>query len=248
MKKLVSARAGALACVTLCLALFAGFVSAGSLNIGPTFALPDRARVLPMDGENVINGVPTRITVFSSPDTLESTAAWFRKTLTQPYTEDTRGGDIIFGKPAERHFSTIKLSAAPGGTRGVVAVADLEQGAKRSKITEARIKEWKSDLGVESKVLSFNESVTLGTEAQTLLMVNDRSPAGNIKAVHRLMEKRGFEFERELSDASKQVGSERGTTTLMFRAQAREAVVMVRPQAGGQTQLLINVTVQTKRG
>jgi hypothetical protein len=234
---------------TLSAALMIGHASAESA--WPQIELPTSSTVFPVDDVIVANGLPMRLTAFSSRQSREQLMAWFRQSLGEPLVENRLGDKIVLGQAKGEHYLTIQLESTGTGTRGVAAVSHLKSAYDQQADTRAARDLWLQRLPSGSRILSRMSSSDRGQRAEHLVFINNQSESANRDALRTILENKGFSFERETvaSDApgASRSGRLADARTLYFKGKSGEAMATVARDSAEKTVVVLN-TISSKEG
>jgi hypothetical protein len=204
----------------------------------PTVALPPQAQVIDVSPETVSNGTPTRTRGFVVNRPLAEVADWYRRQLGQPFVENTAGASLVLGRAEADFYTTVQLMPAGGGTRGLVAVANLAAMEERKTWRQA-VDSWQRKLPAGSRVLQYTTSVEGAMHSTSVQAVNEQSEETNGAYLREALVRQGFRMERELADTRN--GAAHGHA-LFFTAAGQEAAAAITRLAGGRTHVLLHIT------
>lgn len=220
----------------------------------PQVALPPGASSHDAGDAISLNGMPLRITVFTSTARPAALVQWFSASLGQPLTLDTIEGKTILGRQEGNFYITIQLQAAGSGTRGLLAVADIA-GALRNQIqsqeSEAR---WAARLPAGTHILNRMQSRDGNRQSDYLVASNSHSEQVNVGALSALLGEDGMVLERDVSadptvvtkssafaarPAAAQPAARSGRT-LFYRGRDKEAMAVIARDTQGNMSLVIS--------
>lgn len=212
----------------------------------PVVELPPGAAIVDMGAQMTAQGIPMRMMGFASSDTPTVLAAWFRNHLEKPLMENKVGNKLVLGRPRGGYFITIQLEGLPQGTRGLVAVTDMEGARRQRGATTALRQRYLAQLPQGSRVISFLSSSERGVASMLLAVNNSYSEDVNRDRVRQLMREEGLEFEREAKPEEYggrplPAGAVNGST-LFFKGRAKDAMAVICRDREGRVTVVLNTT------
>ncbi len=212
----------------------------------PEVALPPDAAVIDMGGTVVAQGMPLRMTGFTSSSQPAVVAAWFRNRMAKPLMEDKVGNKLVLGQPRGDYYVTIQLEALAQGTRGLLAVSDMKTAMLQRAATQAQQARFMERLPQGSQVINFLSSSERGT-ASTLLAISNRySEDINRQRVRALMQDEGLAFERE--GRPEETGGRllpagaMDASTMFFKGKGKDAMAVICRDREGRVIVVMNIT------
>lgn len=210
----------------------------------PRPSLPENVTVYPVEDVVVTNGLPMKLTAFSSRQPRALLLEWFRQNLGKAVVENRLGDKIILGQARGDHYLTIQLESTGAGTRGLAAVTDLKTAYDQQDQTRATRDRWLQSLPPGSQILSATTSSDRGQRAEHLIYLNKQSASTNRDVLRDFLEQRGLSFERETRAAERPAASAKDLSadarTLYFRGQAGEAMATITRDAQEMTVVVLN--------
>jgi hypothetical protein len=251
-----SGTTGSVSRMTACVlpAVAASFILASPVqaqSTWPDVQLPRNAAPFAVSGGTTeINGVPTRMQGFLSPDKPAEVLDWFRRSMGAPLAESRIGAKLVLGQAQGEHYTTIQLEPAGDGTRGVVAVTSMKE-AQESQAREQAIRDrWQARLPAGSRLLSRIASQDGDKQSSHLMIVNSHSPDLNRERITALMREDGMELEHEPT-AARASAVEQHTPaerkTLFFKGRGKEAIAVIFRDRSGQTAIVLNTVTTIER-
>lgn len=237
--------------------------------LAPAWAVPAQteaspwARVrLPQDlqtfdmGQGLgVNGVPLWMRGFVSDLPAAQVVARFKASLGEPVVVNVLQGKTVLGRMLKHesgasHYLTVQIEGVAGGSRGVLAVADMTRAADtlpQSREAQAR---WQNRLPAGSKVLNQVSSRD-GDKVSTYLVASNRhAPRLNADRLIELMQQDGYTLERESHTddvpARARAANQGEGIALFFKGADREAMAVVSRTGAGRTSIVINTVSQIK--
>lgn len=220
----------------------------------PPVALPPGAISHDAGDALSMNGMPLRITVFTSTARPAALVQWFRASLGQPLTLDTIDGKTILGRQEGKQYITIQLQAAGSGTRGLLAVGDIA-GALRNRMQSQESEgRWATRLPVGTRILNRMQSRDGNRQSDYLVASNGHSEQVNVEALSALLGEDGLVLERDApADPTAVARSSAfaplpaaahpatgGGRTLFYRGRDKEAMAVIARDEQGNTALVIS--------
>ncbi|MDQ2736440.1 MAG: hypothetical protein M3Y55_15940, partial [Pseudomonadota bacterium] len=125
----------------------------------PTIRLPNEVHPFDIAQQVTLNGVSMRLRGFVSSLDPAAAAAAFRQSLGAPLIENMFGNRRMLARAQGAHYISVQIERASSGSRGIVAVTDLESVQASREVTESSAEHWLSRLPVGSRLLSQMESL-----------------------------------------------------------------------------------------
>lgn len=204
----------------------------------PQLALPADAQAWPVGEHFSANGVPLRVRGFLSARPLDALVREMRQTLGEPVVESRVGDKRILGRAEAGFYLTVQLEPAAGGTRALVAVADLETARRQRSSTQAFTQRWLQRLPAGSQILSHSSARDGERLSTQLVYRNGASAALNGQALTTVLAQDGLEPARD-ADAG-------GERVLLFKGPGQEASAVIVRLPDGQSSVVLN-TVSAAR-
>ncbi len=229
-------------------ALFACLVAHGAANAQerwPIVPLPAESTAFPVNDIVIANGLPMKLSAFSSRATPEQLRAWYRKRLEAPLVESRLGQKIVLGQAHGDYYVTIQLEPVPTGTRGIVSVSNLKTAYEQQAQTQAARREWLRKLPPGSRILSETASENTNQRSRQLIFANRQGIAANRDALKTALRDEGLAYEREtgIEDAPRHHagGLPEEARTLYFKGRTGEAMATITDDRG-ETVVVLNTT------
>jgi hypothetical protein len=212
----------------------------------PEVALPSSAAIVDMGQQVTAQGMPMRLTGFAAGESPAVLAAWFHKHLDKPLMENKLGNKLVMGRRHGGYYITIQLEGLPQGTRGLVAVTDMEGAMRQRGATAALRERYLAQLPQGSRVISFLSSSERGVASLLLAVNNSYSEDVNRDRVRQLMRDEGLEFEREAKPEEYggrplPAGAVNGST-LFFKGRGKDAMAVICRDREGRVTVVLNTT------
>lgn len=211
----------------------------------PTVPLPPESIAFPVDDVVITNGVPMKLSAFSSPATPEKLRAWYHKQMQAPLVENRFGQKIVLGQARGEHYVTIQLEQVPSGTRGIISVSNLKTAYEQQAQTQAARREWIQKLPPGSRILAETSSENASQRSQQIIFANRQGVAANRDSLKAALRDEGLVYEREtgIEDASRQHagGLPEEARTLYFKGRTGEAMATITDDRG-ETVIVLNTT------
>ena len=204
----------------------------------PQLALPADAQAWPVGEHFSANGVPLRVRGFLSARPLDALVREMRQRLGEPVVESRVGGQRILGRAEAGFYLTVQLAPVAGGTRALVAVADLDTARRQRAATQALAQRWLQRLPAGSQILSHSRARDGARLSTQLVYRNGASAALNAQALTATLAQDGLAPE-----SGAHAGGER---VLLFKGPGQEASAVIGRLPGGQSSVVLN-TVSAAR-
>lgn len=204
-------------------------------------SLPPDAQGFSLGGTLHANGMPMQVQGFLSRKPATEVLAWFRAGLGSPLLENRVGIGTVLGRAQGSHYLTVQVEPAGGGSRGLIAQADLSAmvaGREEERSLQAR---WLSRLPSGMRLHSLIRGRDAGRHYQYLVLDSPHSASASRDAINKLMQQDGYALERDM-----QAGTA-PSRTLYFRGAAREATAVILAHADGSSAVVLN-TIMTIGG
>ncbi|MEF7615644.1 hypothetical protein V4F39_17145 [Aquincola sp. MAHUQ-54] len=212
----------------------------------PAVPLPAGLQAFDIGQQMSVNGVPMQLRGFVSEAAPKVVATEFGKVLGEPLVRNEMGGKIVLGRrvgaggAGELRYLTVQIEAAPGGSRGVIAISDLAGAASSSDRSRDDRARWMDRLPSGSKVVNQIQSRD-GDKLSTYLVATNRHALRlNADRLITLMEQDGYALERE-SESSQPPG-----VALFFRGEGREGMAVVSRSGPTHSTLVLNTITLLK--
>lgn len=233
------------ATVAACLTAFA---PARALERWPTIPLPEESTAFPIDDVVVANGLPMKLSAFSSRTSPEKVRDWYYRRLEAPLVENRLGKKIILGQARGEYYVTVQLEPTVSGSRGIISVSNLKAAYEQQAQTQALHREWLQKLPSGSRILGETSSENPRQRSRQLVFVNRQGIAANRDALQSALRDEGLAFERETSieDAPRRYGDRlpEEARTLYFKGSSGEAMATISSDRG-ETVIVLN-TIQAQ--
>jgi len=220
--------------------------AAGNEAEWPSVPVPERSRLIVAGegGRMSVNGIPMKIEGFVVAAALAETAGWYRKTLGNPLVESRIGRALVLGRQQGRYFMTVQLEPVAGGTRGVVAFADMQHALRQREQSDAEKAHWQRRLPADSTLISHLRSEEAGKVADHLVYVNRHGPALNRDRLVALLQEDDLSLVQELPAAGRaQASRAEDAVMLQFLGKGKEAVAVISRDDSGKTGVVLNIVV-----
>ena len=211
----------------------------------PTPRLPVDLETYAIGEQITVNGMPMRLQGFKSPLPPQALVSALRQSLGRPLMEDRRGEQQVLGRAEGSYYITVLVEAAGTGSRGTVAITDLDGLARNREQQRSTIARWRDRLPAGSSVSSDMVSADAGKAAHHMVIANAHGAAYNRDALISLMASDGYVLERETGAEDVARGSlpyQSGEArTLHFKAPGKEALAVI-TRRGEKTTIILNTT------
>jgi hypothetical protein len=205
----------------------------------PQLALPADAQAWSVGEQFSANGVPLRVRGFLSPRPLDALVREMRQQLGEPVVHSRVGNKVILGRAEAGFYLTLQLEPVAGGTRALLAVADLETARRQRPATQAFTQRWLQRLPAGSQILSHSSARDGALRSTQLVYRNGASAALNSQALAAVLAQDGLEPARDADTG--------GDRVLLFKGPGQEASAVIVRLPDGQSSVVLN-TVSASRG
>ncbi|MDQ6679431.1 MAG: hypothetical protein M3Y67_00500, partial [Pseudomonadota bacterium] len=139
------------------------------------------------------------------------------------------GNKLVLGRAQAEHYVSVQIEAAGSGSRGVVAVSNLQLAHDSQSKVQANADHWLARLPAGTRLLSHMESRDGGKLSRHLVAANTQDEALNRERLVGLLAGEGFALEREspADDALLLRSSSAGVAAsrlLFFKGEGKEAI------------------------
>ncbi len=236
---------------TCALALMAGIARADGAPDWPTLALPAGTPSYVVSPPMSVDGIPMKLDGFESTRPPAELVAWFRKQLPQPLLENTMGPKLVLGHPQGGYYITIQMEAVNGGTKGVVAVTDIEGAMVKRSPGESAAARVLAGFPSGTQVVRSMTSSEQSRSSTFVALVNRYSEDVNRQRLVELLLADGLRLEREAgADAATEAKLPSGTkvgSTLFFKGDGKEATAVITRGADSQVAVVLNTVTNLER-
>ena len=214
----------------------------------PELPLPAGARPVDVGNAMRINGLPVQVRGFLSPQPVAELIAWFRASLGSPLVTSVHGGKTILGQVRSGYYLTVQLEAAGSGTRGLVAQTDAQAvmagrvPPPHTGVPDVTGADWHARLPAGMRILSLVQSHSQDGARQFQHLVL-QSPSALVESGHALTQMLGRDhYLPAYLPAHSLSGSPSPGLVLHFQGPGREAMAVLRRDAGGMTSIVLSTS------
>lgn len=231
----------ALALASGCAALLvcAAARAQGTERAWPSLDLPADAQAWTVGERFSAQGVPLRVRGFLSARPLAEVARDMRLRLGEPVVLSRVGEQTILGRAQAGFYLTVQLAPVAGGTRALVAVADLQTAHRQRAATQAHTQRWLRRLPAGSQILSHSSARDGARLSTQLVYRNGASAALNAQAIEQLLAQDGLVLQRSV-DAAGVVPAAPGERVLLFQGRGQEASAVIVRLPDGQSSVVLS--------
>lgn len=233
-------KAGWVALLSLPLALSVAIAQEADLPL----PLPKSAIRFPAGERITLNGLPFRMTAFSSTESKGKVFAWFARTLGAPLKIDTVGDALVLGKMNGGRYTTVQLTPMGTGVQGVVAVSDLKQARGQLASYREQLAQWLTAWPDGARVVSDMTSEDRGKYSRHVVVRNPQGEDITGERLAALLARDGYQLERAVTAAGGR-GADNNGRTLYFKGQGKEAMATISRDTVGGTVTVLN-TIATR--
>lgn len=226
------------------LCLSAAFAHAQPVGTWPELKLPKSMQLFNMGQQVSLNGLPMNLKGFVSATPFAELAEDVRLSLGKPFVENRLGNQLILGRATSAFYISVQIESTGSGSRGVVAVTDLQSAYESKEFTTQEQQRWLRRLPVGSQVISQLKSSDKTQRSFQIIFTNLQAETSNRDRLKTILEEEGLNFEREgLSDG--EVGGTandraRGRA-LFFKGTGKEAIATIHRNPKGETVTVLNI-------
>lgn len=238
-------------CVAFCAGLAMLTFAIGTAYAGsawPGVALPKNVDAYQIGQQINVNGMPMRMQGFISKDKVGELAQWFRQSMGKPLMENTLGRKLILGRAEGEHYVSVQLEATPQGTRGLIAVTQLQMAFDNRVETGAARDRLLARMPAATHLQSRMTSNDAGKISTFVVMDNAYSEELNRERIVDLLQEEGLHLERETSPdrhAQQAISASMANSRILFfKARNKEAIAVIQRAQSGRTTIVLNTTTQ----
>ena len=210
----------------------------------PAIPLPEESTAYPVDDALVANGVPMRISAFTSPLSPEKLLAWFRQKFDGRLVENRFDGKVVLGQARGDHYLTVQIEPARHGSRGVAAVSDLRTAYEQREQTRAARDRWLRQLPSGSRIVSETTSKNPWRRTEQLVYANAHGISLNRDALREILSRDGLILEHEAradeAPAGHAAALPADARTLYFKGAQGEAIATLTYDDERRTVVVLN--------
>jgi hypothetical protein len=236
---------------TLLAALVFGMGVAGAGGVWPDVTLPKNVNTYNIGEQMSVNGMPMRMQGFLAKDNVSELAQWFRQSMGKPLMENRLDRKLILGRAEGEYYVSVQLEATPQGTRGLIAVTQLQAAFDHRAETAAASERLLMRMPAGSHLQSRMTSNDAGKVATFVVMDNDYSEELNRDRLVGMMQQDGLVLERETSPVSSVTrplpAAMANSKILFFKGQGKEAIAVIKRNDLGRSTIVLNTTTQMER-
>jgi hypothetical protein len=196
-------------------------------------------------GQNVVmNGLPMRMHGFVSTQSPAALSRSVEDSLGKPLVVNRLGQQIILGRAQGSHYISIQIEPASSGSRGVVAVSDLQTALSNKDVTTQEKSYWVQKLPAGTTLSSHIKSLDGLKQSHQLIYSNALDEGFNRDRLKVILQADGLAFERETlvdEQAYKKTATALQGRVLFFKGTGKEAMATIHRQADGQTITVLNI-------
>lgn len=220
-------------------------------GVWPSVALPDHVNAYKIGEQMTVNGMPMRMQGFLSGGKVNELAQWFRQSMGKPLMENTLGSKLILGRAEGEHYVSVQLEATPQGTRGLIAVTQLQTAFDNRAETAAARDRLLARMPANTHLRSRMTSNDAGKVATFVVMDNAYNEELNRDRLITLLQDDGLHLERETSPANsgeKNLPANMANSRILFfKAPNKEAIAVIHRDGAGRSTIVLNTTTQMER-
>lgn len=210
----------------------------------PQPRLPGTLQVFDAGQDVVLNGMPMRLHGFVSKQPVPDLVQALRDSLGQPLMVNRIGGKVVLGRAEGDYYVTVQIEAAHRGSRGAIAVSDLQAARAGREDAEREKRSWEQRLPYGTSVVSSMRSLDGMQQARQLIYSNRLGEELNRDRLQTVLEGEGLVFEREMlvdGQADQGNGRAAGGRVLFFKGTGKNGMATIRGAAGGRTFVVLNL-------
>lgn len=246
-QRLTSTRAGRAAAVALVVGAAAWMPVARGQSPAPAatrLALPPVLQVFDAGQEVVLNGMPMRLQGFVSREPVARLVPALRRSLGEPLVVNRLGDKVVLGRADGGHYVTVQVEAAGSGSRGAIAVADLQRAQALQADSEQERRAWAQRLPPGSAVHGFMKALDGLQQSRQLIYSNRLGEAFNRDRLQAVLEREGLVLERERAvdgALDDRPGSSVTGRVLFFKGAGKNGMATINRETGGQTFVVLTL-------
>lgn len=215
-----------------------------SRSAWPQIRLPDSVQVFDAGQDVMLNGMPMQLRGFVSPEPMSRLLPALQRSLGEPLGINHLGDKVVLGRAEGTRFLTIQVERAGTGSRGAIAVADLQaaQGARDDSEQERR--RWAEHLPSGSAVYSDMKSRDGPRQSRQLVYSNRQGEAFNRDRLQAMLEREGLRLEHERivdGEAAPRSGSAVSGRVLFFGGMGKNGMATINREADGRVFVVLNL-------
>lgn len=214
----------------------------------PRLRLPQTLQVFDAGESVTLNGLPMRLRGFVSPQPVADLVAALRYSLGGPLVVDRLGNKVVLGRAEGRHYVTVQVEPARAGSRGAIAIADLQAAGAVQGDVERERRAWLERLPAGSSLHSDMKSLDGLKQSRQLIYSNRLGEAFNRDRLQAALEHEGLVLERErVVDGNRADRPELPMTgrVLFFKGADKKGVATLHRELDGRVFVVLNlVSVQ----
>lgn len=207
--------------------------------------LPDSMQVFDAGSDVVLNGMPMQLQGFVSPEPVSRLVPALQRSLGEPLMVNRLGDKVILGRAEGGRYLTIQVEPTGSGSRGAMAMTDL-QGAQGARVeAESERREWGERLPSGSAVHSFMKSQDGLQQSRQLVYSNRHGEMFNRDRLQALLEREGLKLEQERvlggdTDAMRRTAPVSGRV-LFFRGAGRNGIATINREQDDRIFVVLNL-------
>lgn len=209
----------------------------GAAPVWPALSLPDQISIFPIAEQFTAEGMPMHLQGFVSALTPARLAPALRHTLGQPLVEQNSASALVLGRARGDFYLTVKLESSGTGSRGWIAMAQVNHPEQHQQDAHASRAELLARLPDGSRIVSDLSSNDDGKLARHILVSNHASAASNVETVKSMLQADGLQLEYDTQNAAPHAQGR----ILFFKSKDKEAMASVRQDQAGNSLLIVNI-------
>lgn len=217
----------------------------------PKIAMPSGVSAFALGEQITTNGLPMRVQGFVAKDqSVQTLAAWFRRSLGQPLVENKLGNKLILGRAEGAYYLNVQIEPigpdGSSGSKGLLAVSDLAALNRNRDADATSAQRWLERWPSGTRLLSRMTSEDNGRASLHVVFSNGHSERLNRDALVAVMKEDGLALVRESgmpSNAHDPVPTMlQDARALFFKGQNKEGIATIARDPQGQTNVVLNTT------
>jgi hypothetical protein len=216
----------------------------------PDLKLPQSLQLFSAGQNVVMNGLPMRMHGFVSTQSPAALSRSVEESLGKPLVVNKLGQQIILGRAQGSHYISIQIEPASGGSRGVVAVSDLQTALSNKDVTAQEKSYWVQQLPAGTTLSSHIKSLDGVKQSQQLIYSNSLDESFNRDRLKAILKADGLAFERETlvdEQAYKKTATAIQGRVLFFKGTNKEAMATLHRQADGLSTIVLNIVTTMEK-
>ena len=167
-----------------------------------------------------------------------------QESLGQPLVINQIGKQIVIGRAVGAFYVTVQIEADGVGSRGVVAVTDMQSAIDNKEFARSDKQRWLDQLPAGSRLVSHVKSSDGLKRSVQIVYTNEQNGLVNADRLKTILAREGLGFE---GDSTAENAANAGTNTFdqgkvfFFKGVAKEAIATIHRKPDGHTFTVLNI-------